>query len=228
MKWSFIISYLDGIYLDAIIDSIRNQSSLTKRKFEIILVGPNNEFLAKNKSKVNYNIIFEEDIVPGWITMKKNLGVQNANYENVCIMHDYVALCENWYTGYLKFGNDWDVCSNPIRTTKGNRYWDWITLNRPVEYISYDDLSQTKTNMYIGGTYGCAKKKFMLEIPLDYMRVWGGGEDVEWAYRCKDKWNYTLNTLSVVRLLKDKEVIIPDPSTDPNINMKFNNCRVQI
>ena len=53
MKWSFIISYLDGIYLDTIIDSIRNQSSLTKRKFEIILVGQINKFLAKNKSKVN-------------------------------------------------------------------------------------------------------------------------------------------------------------------------------
>jgi hypothetical protein len=227
MKWSFIISYLDGIYLDKIIDSIKNQTNLTKSKFEIILVGPNNESLEKNKSKVNYNIVFEETIVPGWITMKKNLGVQNAKYENVCVMHDYIALCENWYTGYLQFGDDWDVCSNPIRTTKGNRYWDWITLNRPIEYISYNDLSQTKTNMYVGGSYMCVKRKFMLENPLDYRRVWGQGEDVEWAYRCKDKWNYTLNTFSVVRLLKDKEITIPDPSTDPNKNVNYNTCKVQ-
>jgi len=227
MKWSFIISYLDGIYLEQIINSINNQNNLTKDKFEIILIGPNNENLQKNKDKVNYNIIFEENIIPGWITMKKNLAVQNANYENVCIMHDYVALCENWYIGYVQFGNDWDVCSNPIRTSRGNRYWDWITLKRPIEYISYDDLSQTKTNMYIGGSYWCAKKKFMEQNPLDIQRVWGQGEDIEWAERCRHKWNYRLNLFSVVKLLKDKEVIIPNPLTDPNPLETYKTIKIQ-
>jgi hypothetical protein len=218
---------LDGNYLEQIINSIKNQNNLTKDKFEIILIGPKNEALEKNKHNVNYNIVFEETIVPAWITMKKNLGVQNANYENVCIMHDYVALCENWYNGYVYFGDNWDVCSNPIRTTKGNRYWDWITLSRPVQYISYNDLSQTKTNMYVGGTYWCAKKKFMEENPLDIRRVWGQGEDIEWAERCRSKWNYTLNRFSVSRLLREKELIIPDPSSDPNPCEIYRNAKVQ-
>jgi len=227
MKWSFVISYLDGIYLEQIINSIRNQNNLTKDKFEIILIGPDNEALHKVKPLINNNIIFNETLVPGWITMKKNLAVQNANFENVCIMHDYVGLCENWYNGYLNFENDWDVCSNPIRTSKGSRYWDWITLKRPIEFISYDDLSQTKTNMYVGGTYWCAKRKFMLENPLDVRRVWGQGEDVEWAMRCKDKWNYTFNPFSVVRLLRDKEITIPDPASDPNPSRVYSTMRIQ-
>jgi hypothetical protein len=228
MKWSFIISYLDGIYLDQIINSINNQNNLTKDNYEIILVGPNNENLQKVKNKINYNIIFEENIVSGWITMKKNLGVYNTNYENVCIMHDYIGLCENWYNGYMQFGDDWDVCSNPMLTTKNNRYWDWISLKRPIEYISYEDLSQTKSNMYIGGSYLCAKTSFMKNNPLDIKRGWGHGEDVEWSERCRTFWNYKLNLNSVVKLLKDKEVNIPDPQSNPNCLEKYKNLKVQL
>lgn len=229
MKWSFIIPYFDGMYLEPLIRSIKNQDNLTKDNFEIILIGPDNEFLKKTKSLADINIIFDETILAGWITMKKNIGVQHAKYENVCIMHDYVGLCENWYNGYLTFGDDWDVCLNPVRTTTGSRYWDWIARDVSPErecfakFISYDDLTQTKKYMYVGGTYWCAKKQFMLENPLDNRLVHGGGEDVEWSMRCKDKWNYKLNKFSVARLMKDREIAIKDP----NLTDIYNNIKIQ-
>lgn len=230
MRWSFIIIYLDGIYLEQIINSIKNQNNLTKDKFEIILIGPDNHSMKKVKSSVDVNIVFDESIVTGWITMKKNIGVQHAKYENVCIMHDYVGLCENWYNGYLTFGDNWDVCLNPVRTTTGSRYWDWISIdtssNRKcfAKFISYEDLTQTKTYMYVGGTYWCAKRQFMTENSLDINMVHNGGEDVEWSMRCKDKWDYKLNLFSVSRLMKDKEV----PIIDPNPSEIYSNSKIQL
>lgn len=228
MKWSFIIPYLDGTYLDRVVNSIRNQNNLTRDNFEIILIGPNNEALHKVKSLVDDVILFNETIIPGWITMKKNLGVLNANYENLCIMHDYVGLCENWYNGYMQFGTEWDVCLNSIRTSKGSRFWDWMALKRPpLEFISYNDLSQTKTNMYASGTYWCAKKQFMLDNPLDIKRVWGEGEDIEWSLRCMATWNFTFNPFSVVKLMKDKEPYLPFQSSDPNAYENYRDMKIQ-
>ena len=77
--------------------------------------------------------------------------------------------------------------------------------------------------MYVGGTYWCAKKQFMLENPLDNRLVHGGGEDVEWSMRCKDKWNYKLNKFSVARLMKDREIAIKDP----NLTNIYNNIKIQ-
>jgi hypothetical protein len=69
----------------------------------------------------------------------------------------------------------------------------------------------------------------MLENPLDYRRVWGQGEDLEWASRCQNRWNYRLNPSSVVRYLNDKPESDwnPHPSIDPNKNMPYNECKVQ-
>ena len=229
MKWSFIISYLDGIYLEPIVNSIKNQNNLTKDNFEIILIGPDNEALHKIKPLINNNIVFNETLIPGWITMKKNLGIQNANFENVCIMHDYIGLCENWYTGYLRFGDNWEVCSNSIRRLNGTRYRDWITLDRPVQFISYDDNTHTNTNMYVDGTQWCAKRKFMVENPLDIRRVWGQGEDIEWSVRCKNKWIYKFNAHSIMTLLKDKgdSDLTPHPELDMNLSEFYRNAKLQ-
>ena len=34
-------------------------------------------------------------------------------------MHDYYILEDNWYSGFLKFGNDWDISMNVIE----NKYF---------------------------------------------------------------------------------------------------------
>lgn len=221
MKWSFIISYLQGTYLEQVIRSIENQNDI-KDNYEIILIGPKLESSSFGIPNIKH-IVFEENLIPGWITLKKNIAIQNATHNNLCIMHEYVGLCENWYTNYELFGDEWDVCMNPIRMKNNLRYRDWITLQRPIQYISYHDVTQTKTNMYISGTYWCAKKNFMMQNPLDIRRTWGQGEDIEWSMRCMKNWNYKFNLNSVVKLLKDKPTDdwVPHPSTDINTNIDF-------
>ena len=65
-----------------------------------------------------------------------------------------------------------------------------------------------KTNhMYISGTYWVAKKKVMIEEPLDKNRWgWGQQEDVEWSQRVRDKYRYVMNPYSTVQSLKEKQL----------------------
>jgi hypothetical protein len=98
--WTFGICYNKTTYINRIIKSICNQKDLSHDKFEIILIGPSEGNVKQFENSNIKNIIFEESIRPGWITIKKNLITQNAKYENICLMHDYVALCENWFIGF--------------------------------------------------------------------------------------------------------------------------------
>lgn len=230
--WSFGICFASDRYIDVVINSIKHQKSLNKDKFEIILIGPNSDKIKQIK-KQNKNInlkyfIFEESIRPGWITLKKNLIVQNSDFDNVCITHDYVGFCEGWYDGYERFGYDWDVCMNPVRLNDGRRHRDWFTQHRPLQFVDYNDSSKTK-QMYINGTYWCGKKQYMLENPQNNNLAWGMGEDCEWAARCQHKWNYKLNPYSVVKYIKDKPEsdLNPHPDIDPNKNDGYELYKIQ-
>jgi hypothetical protein len=231
MKWTFGICFGSTINLKSVLDSIVNQDGMSKDDFEIIIVGKStDELIAILKPYANggTRILladFDENVRPGWITRKKNIITQLASYDNICYMHDYVALCVGWYRGFVSFGGEWDVCMNCIRTIEGKRFRDWILSTAwwgGPEFYPYDDASRTK-EMYISGTYWCAKKKFMTENPLDERRCWGQGEDVEWSFRCRDKWNYKMNKKSSVRFLKEKTYngkIDPGADNqDPDIKM---------
>ena len=113
--------------LNKIIDSIEIQNI---SNYEIIIVGCNKIFNLTNLNKLKRKnctcIPFDESIYPGWITKKKNIITQNAKYENIVYMHDYIVLDNNWYKGYLKNGNNFDVIINPIQNFDGSRFRDWV------------------------------------------------------------------------------------------------------
>ena len=143
----------------------------------------------------------------GWITKKKNIITQQANYENIVYFHDYHAFMPGWYEGYLKFGDDWDVCMNIIQDIWGHRFRDWISWDHP-NYpkrglMDIQDKDASK-HSYISGSYWVAKKKFMEENPLNEDLVYGDSEDLEWSLRIRDKAKYVMNPHSVVRHLRPK------------------------
>lgn len=41
-------------------------------------------------------------------------------------MHDYIIFDDDWYNGFLKYGNDFDIVVNKIINTNGTRFRDWI------------------------------------------------------------------------------------------------------
>jgi hypothetical protein len=202
--------------INFIIDSIEKENI---PNYEIILVGGNN--IIRNNV---VHIPFDETIKPKWITRKKNLITENAKYENIVYMHDYVYLEDDWYNGYLKFGNDFDVCMNVIKNTDDSRFRDWTLwadLSNMKDVISPEDVKYLENNrtfllpydmshltkyMYISGAYWVVKRNIMIETPLDENLIWGESEDVVWSKIVREKYNFKMNPYSSVKFMKMKSI----------------------
>lgn len=183
--------------LQIVLDSIYKAASFTEDAYEVIVCG-------NTKIQTCKVIPFDEGVKPGWITKKKNLIAHFAKYKNLILMHDYIAFDDNWFKGWHAFGDEWDVCMNPIINADGTRFRDWMGWTPNLRFIDYNDRSQLN-QMYISGSYWCAKRKYMLENPLDEKLCWCQGEDVQWSLELRNNWNYQMNTYSKVNLLKFKE-----------------------
>ena len=111
MKFTFGIvtgAKVDDIVLNSIYD-------LNIPEFEIIIVG--------GKAPIGYlkltHIPFDESQQQNWITKKKNIITEHAKYDNIVFMHDYLVFNKEWYNGFKKFGNDFDICMNVIKNLEG-------------------------------------------------------------------------------------------------------------
>jgi len=222
--------------LISIVDSIRN---LNIPNYEIIIVGgpvvkEGRMYYALHKCSDIIHIPFDdsnqyisyvwgstkgERHIPGWITKKKNMITQKAQYENIVYMHDYFMFDKNWYKGFLKFGNDWDVCMCIIQNIFGKRCRDWCSFDHPkykkCAHMPYSDSSLSKYAIILG-SFWIAKKTIMLKEPLDetylmynkrihnvngklVIKDGNIGEDVEWSLRIRNKYKYVMNIHSIVR-----------------------------
>lgn len=198
-NWSFIIC-TDGIHTqfhDYIVQSIINQNI---PNFEIIFVTENNY-----TSNGNIIVIVAPSNKSSHITFKKNIGARCAKYENLCFLHDYLYLGENWYTNMSNFKEEWNVCSFRILNLNGNRMSDWIVYNHPIIGHSLVDYNEPAgTYHYVPGLAFCVKKEFILQYPLNEELCWGQGEDIEWSERIKSVWNYKFNDQVFIQSLKLK------------------------
>lgn len=194
--------------------------------FEIIIVGGRiNQTKISNKTNVKF-LDFDESIKSKpWITKKKNLITENAKYDILIFMHDYVYFDRNWYKGMVEFGTDWDICMNVIKNKNGNRWLDWITGRAADDFKVWNvrapyDYKKT-WKMYVGGTYWIAKKSVMEKYPLDEKRCHCELEDVEWSARWNRILKYKMNINSTVKLMIQKHE--PYPMWN-NVNLKVLHC----
>jgi hypothetical protein len=210
-------------FIYKIIDSIIKNNI---PNYEIIIVGHTN---IEETSKIK-KIYFDENIKKGWITRKKNIIVNNAKYENIVLLHDYVTLTDGWYKGFLQFGNNFDFCITKIKNKDGNRFRDYTLFPYEVDYLNifyspgkeidnyfndncllpYHFKNNIKTNkyMYISGAYYIIKKNIALKYLLDESLIWGKGEDVEYSKRLHSNGVIIkCNHYSEVYLLKQKESV---------------------
>jgi hypothetical protein len=187
--------------INSIIDSIENQNI---PNFEIIIVGGKNYY--KNRKNV-IHINFNELIKPGWLTKKKNIIIENSKYENIVTMHDYIILNEGWYQGFLKFGNDWDVCMNVVNNIEDGRWIDWLDRH-PCGHHVLIPYENTTKSMYVNGAYWVAKRQHMLKYKHNESLLWGQADDIEWSDRWFKKgiYKYKMNTLSSVKCCKEGKI----------------------
>ena len=103
MKFTFgiITAGTSDESLNLVIDSIERQNI---PEYQILVVG-NSHVSRKN----TFIIPFDESVRPGWITRKKNIVTVNSRYENVVYTHDYVVFEDDWYEGFLRFGEDFKI-----------------------------------------------------------------------------------------------------------------------
>ena len=229
MEFSFgIITNNNYSCLEKIIESINNQKI---EKYEIIIVGARKKKYLKqnNISFIEFDETQHTDLpiehkkYRGWITRKKNIITENAKYENIVFMHDYVILDKNWYKGYLKYGNNFDIIINKIKNTDNTRFRDW-TINlkllekvikpkllnklkkKRVFLLDYDNNNKIlQKYIYYSGTYWIAKKHVMEKFPLNEKKLHRQGEDCEWSDRVRNKYEFKFNKHSICRLIKYKE-----------------------
>ncbi len=211
MNFTFGIITAGNIeHLRMVIESIYDQK-IDSEKYEIIVVG-GPPVSGKNIVHIDFN----EQIKEAWITKKKNLITDNAKFDNIVYMHDYIILNDDWYKGWVEFGENYSVCMNVILNQDGTRYRDWciwphnhnwmdgIMAETRECLLSYDE-DGFSDYMYFSGAYWVAKKDAMQEFPLDERLSWGGGEDVLWSKQIRSKHKFVMNKNSCVQLLKQKD-----------------------
>jgi len=199
--------------IDSIINSIENQNI---PNYEIIIVGQCN--VARHKTKI---ISFDESIKPSWITKKKNLITQEASYENIVYLHDYIQFLPGWYQGQLKSKNDFKIRMDKIFNTNGQRFRDWCIWphndNEMDDFIERDcllpyNIGHLSKFMYISGAYWIAKKEVMEKYPLNESLSWGQGEDVDWSLKVRQEYTFNMNEFSSVCIIKPgKERVFSEP-----------------
>jgi len=204
-------------FLSKQIESIHNLK-IPIENYEIILIGETNYGL--NAQYDNIRIInFKENDKSTWITKKKNIIFDEAKFENIIVLHDYIVFDSDWYEGFQQFSKEWDVCMVKIFNKDGIRWRDWVLVcggEAPYKLehngitlwknrLSYDDTQFTNTEMYISGSVIIGKRSFLVNNKLNENYGWCEGEDIEWSERCRGTWVYKMNTNSSLHTLKQKE-----------------------
>lgn len=197
MNFTFgIITNGNSNFINMIIDSIESEKI---PDYEVIVVG--GDPICRNNT--NY-ISFNESIKPAWITKKKNIITHASTKDNIVFMHDYYSLAPEWFNGFLKFGDDFDICMTKVVDIKDRRYSDWVNWDSPnfkkYELIDYN-IDNSKYN-YIPGCYWVAKKNVMISESLNERLSWGESEDIDWSVRVRSKFKYRMNQFSTVKHLK--------------------------
>lgn len=197
MKISFIISTFgdQDFRINSIIDSIESNSI---PEYEIIVVGG---LMTSIDRKNTWHLPFDEDVRTGWITKKKNLASLQARYDALVVFHDYHVFANDWYWNMVKFGYDWDIQMNAIKTIHGQRMLDWVIFDHPYyprhAYVPYE-RTDLVPYQYISGGFFVAKRHVMMEELFNENLLSHQEEDVEWSKRVRDKFKIVMNPNSIV------------------------------
>lgn len=181
--------YTNVEHLVACVESIRAQNL---DDYEILLIGPEvpDEIHSRLKGPDIDFLLFDETVKPLWITKKKNLLAQRANFERLCLLHDYLILEPAWATNLRTFESrhPWSVLAFPQQRIDGGRFWyDWSGFEGPRhlddrQFYEYTDWTHNN-DVYISGNIFCVNRFLLLDFPFDENLSHMGEEDLEWSKR---------------------------------------------
>lgn len=204
--WSFCIPVGSGdpIFLNRCVERILDIDVPHK---EIILCGkPHADF--KYFEDVE---IFDDgsDGKVNHLTKKKNILVENANFENICILHDRVLLPLNFYSAITEFGDYYPLTGfqsfyfHDKHNLLPRKYSDFNTISQDLtQEIDINKFEKKDTKLiskffycyqhparssfghdYLTGSLYLTKKSLWMKYPQNEKLFWNDYEDIEYGIR---------------------------------------------
>ncbi len=175
-KWTFgiVTNGKRNEWIERIIGAIQEQKI---PHYEIIVCGTYHDRKENNTRYIPFNK--RDDL--GWITRKKNLIVEAAKYENLCVIHDRLIPDKNWYKGMIKWGNCFEHLGC-VQEKDGLRATDWHFHEKmeheEFSFLSLLDYRDWDVNVFQGGQMHILKRTYAKECPWDETCAWNDLEDV--------------------------------------------------
>lgn len=189
MTFGICTGYDNAEHLIKCVDSIRNQQL---DDYQIYIVGPEvPDLIYDELIGIDLEFIeFDETVKPLWITKKKNLIAQKADFDRLCLMHDYMWLTPKWAKELREFEkvHPWSVLAFPQQRSDGGRFWyDWSGFRGPRhlddrQFYKYTDWTHND-EVYISGNIFCVNRNLLLDHPFDESLGHMQEEDLEWTRR---------------------------------------------
>jgi hypothetical protein len=182
-----------------LVEVVESIQALNIRNAEIIIAGSYGETLAPPIEGAKHVLTH------GWTPVKKNLVAKLAEYDTLCLLHDYFVFDPAWYNAWLAFNSHqpWDIALNPQYLINGKRHFtDWVIWDHPTipTYTSLDytnwDLTQ---HQYVSGGYFLVKRDLLRAHPFQEQMMPGSAEDVEWSLRVRHRGVMVCNPNAIVR-----------------------------
>jgi len=195
VTFGIMSTYENVPQLNAVIESIK---ALQIPQCEIIVTGSYRGEWAKVAVGVQHVLM------DAWTPKKKNTVAKLAQFETLCLLHDYYLFDSQWYTHWKTFDEvvKWDVALNPQYLNTGKRHFtDWVVYDHPTipRYTSLDYKDWSKTMyQYVSGGYFLVKRSFLQQNPFNESLKPGDAEDVEWTLRIREKGRIVCNPLPIV------------------------------
>lgn len=155
--YSFCIC-TNGKAPDTLSDEIRSIRSLNMPAYEMLVAGtlpPN--FGCKD---IQY-IPAMEAARSGRQGEMRNLLLKAARYDTVVFADDDLIFREDFYSGLLHFGDNFDVLCVNVLDMEGTRYWNWATIGGPRGHVLLD-YTESDPFLYITGAL-CIVKSWVAE-----------------------------------------------------------------
>jgi hypothetical protein len=187
-KWTFgIVS--NGKKNDRVLSIIEQIYKFKIPQFEILICGPApSTKIHKHVKILDDKELYFDTRIP--ISKKKNTIIENANYNNLVIIHDRISFSSNWYEIMLKHGNYYNQLCFPVldEDSQSLRVNDWLSFNydktnfrrsrsRVLNYGEWDE------NIYVDGGIMIIKKHVVKNVKFNPLLNWNEMEDVDLSKR---------------------------------------------
>lgn len=224
-KWTFgiVSNGKRSDWLEKIIASISKQSI---PNYEVIVCGPSPSPVLQHP-RLSY-IPFRQRDDLGWITYKKNLIVDRARYENICVIHDRILFPEGWFEGMKKWGNSFDHLSCRVEFNGRRDDSDWPCMDSIFKWKGKNlfftlslDYRDWHKDGFVGGTIHIGKKSLFMKYPWPIHVYWNEGEDFLLSKKLSDHGHIPrLNVHSKVVALSARFSILNQIKYSPQIPWK--------